>query len=156
MDPVRPVVMTLAGLAALALAASGCGGGDDEPEDPKERFLAEANAICEQLGEDSVDLVDETLGDAGKEPTPARLRAISRQSTELQRAGLADLRALTPPPGDEELVARIWDALERAIDELGAVAIDDPGEEGGPADLALNEYGALASDYGLGVCAEGI
>lgn len=146
----------LAGLVALALAASGCGGGDDEGEDPKDSFIAEADAICEQLGEDSVDLVDETLGDAGQEPTPARLRAISRQSADLQREGLADLRALTPPPGDEELVARIWDALERAIDELDAVALDDPGEPGGPADTALNEYGALASDYGLGACAEGI
>lgn len=155
-----PVLREAASLATIALAltaAAGCGG-DDEPEadDAKSRYVASATAICENLGEASGDLADESF-DGGEAPvTPSRLRAFDRDSVALQREALAELRALEPPPGDEEEVAQVWDALERAIVELDALPPDDPGEVGGPAELALSEFGALASDYGLGSCAEGL
>lgn len=149
-------VKVLAGFAALALAAAGCGGEDDEEDDAKAPFIAAADSICDRLGEDSVAIVEETIGEPERKATPARLRAISEASADLQREALTDLRALTPPPGDEELVTRIWDALERAIDELEAVPLDDPGQPGSPADVALKQYGALASEYGLGTCADGL
>jgi hypothetical protein len=151
---VTSVLLRAAILATFALVATGCGGGEAEEDDPKAEYVAETDAICERLSEDSVALVDETLGE--RNVTPKRLRVVSRESAVIQRQALADLRALPPPPGDEELVERIWDALERAIDEISALSVDDPGEPGGPADVALNEFGALATDYGLGACAQGI
>jgi len=93
---VTPVLLRAAAiLASLVLVAAGCGGEEPEEDDPKAEYVAETNAICERLSEDSVALVDETLGE--RNVTPKRLRVVSRESAVIQRQALADLRALPPP-----------------------------------------------------------
>lgn len=141
------LVLTVAGL--LALAAAGCGGGESEA---KQEFVAEANAICERVGTETEKLADKTLFKPDRPNARSSPRTFKRRGTALQREALADLRALTPPEGDSEQVARIWNALERAIDALETLNVDEPGKPGGPIDDALGKFEALASEYGLDGC----
>ncbi len=64
---------------------------------------------------------------------------------------LEELRALTPPEGDEETVNEIYDSLAAAVEEIAddpSAAIDQP-----PADF--EKASRLAGEYGLEDCGGG-
>lgn len=139
--------MRLAALLALVvlLALTGCG--DDEPDDaPRTAFVAQADKICGQLNKDTAALADASFKDLTAPPTQAQLATYDVKSVQLQRDRLEQLRALTPPPGDEQRVAAIWAAFAAQIDAGAKAPLDDPGTPGG------DRFAELAKAYGLKAC----
>lgn len=161
-------------LAASALLA-GCSddGGGDVTTDPgslvpsKRDYIVQADTICGQadqtiqteaevglgIGANDFELTPEgeIVFKSGRRPTDARIR---RFGTEVViptlREQLADLRALTPPSGDEAEVAAIYDRAQAGLDRLAG----DPrafGDEGAVR-RALTEARRLGRRYGFYEC----
>ncbi len=150
--------LSLAALISVAaLFAIGCGGDDgssssDEPA-PTEAaptraaYIAEADAIC-TAGEADMAAIDENLPD-DLDPAEARVAA-AEEAIAVLRDRVEQLRALTPPEGDEEETAAIFDAYDEFV-ELGE---EDPGfTDVSAAEEAQAKIRNLASDYGFKACA---
>jgi hypothetical protein len=149
--PVRVIAALAAG---VALVAAGCG---DEEEStatgasgaPSSRaeFIAEADAICRRY----LNELDRAAAEAFRGRTSAKEieRYISDEFAPATEDELAEIRALTPPAGDEEEVDAILDAAENAVDAVG----DNPSlfSTGSP----FAKANRLASEYGLRVCGQG-
>jgi hypothetical protein len=134
-------------LSVTVLFAAGCGGGDDsssdEPAPTKAAYIADADAICEAGQSDFEAIVKDLPNDI---EAPESQAAISDEIVPLYRDQIEQLRALTPPEGDEEATAGIYDAVEEAVDEVE----EDPSalDEVATFEAANN----LAIEYGLEVC----
>jgi hypothetical protein len=155
-------------------AASACGGDGgsvttdvDEIVPSKRDYIVKADTVCarqEQLIETEAEVglgIDandfrvlpsgEIVFKPGRRPSPQR---IERFGTEVVipslREQLADLRALTPPTGDEATVAAIYDAAEQGIEELAA----DPAQfnDQGAVRRSLTTARQLARRYGFFEC----
>ena len=136
-------------LAAGALLA-GCGG-DDEP-DPKQEFITTADEIC-ALG--TFEIGNQARNRYGQPaPPPRESEEFSKEVVvpTLQSQVLERLRRLTPPAGDEQELAALYDALERGIDTLrqNPELLDEPGTGG-----AFDEANRLAQAYGFKQCGQG-
>lgn len=156
-------------MATAALIAGGCGGEDEEPASPtttavgatgatgesgplsKSQFTEAADAICAEAEaseeEQARDLFPNAQGAAGLSSED-----FDRLATEVAipslRSQLEQLRALSPPEGDEEEVGEIISELEEGVEAVE----EDPSllaDGGGPA---LQEATSLAQRYGLAVC----
>ena len=149
--------LSLAALISVAtLFAVGCGGDDgsssDEPASTeaaptRAAYIAEADAIC-TAGEAEMAAINENLPD-DLDPAEARVAA-AEEAIVFLRDRVEQLRALTPPEGDEEEVAAVFAAYDEFI-ELGE---EDPGyTDDGAAEEALATIRTLASDYGFEACA---
>lgn len=146
-----PSARVLTGLlAALAVAAAGCGG-DDTPAPTKEQYVRQANATCKVANEKLTSSAVKAF--AGAQPTEASVEQYAKDSgyPTLDQL-IKDLRALAPPKGDEDTVAGLYDALQGAVDKTK----DDPKlltapEETGPFKDANQKLNA----YGLGACGAG-
>jgi hypothetical protein len=164
----------------LAAGGLGCGaGGQDEggdrtagsdpgPRAPSKRdYIVQADTICanaEQaieteaeiaLGVGAADFTVTPSGEIvfkpGRRPSRATIERFgARVVIPKLRRQLADLRALTPPSGDEAEVAEIYDTAEQGIDRLAGDprAFDDRGA----TRRALNEARALGRSYGFFEC----
>jgi hypothetical protein len=127
-------------VAALALAAAGCGGDDETTAEPltKEEFITQADEICTEGNEE---LATE------EQPDPENLDAFITDTLapnlQEQHDGIA---ALGVPEGDEEEIESLLDNLQEGIDALE----EDPNTltEGGP----FVEVNRQATEYGLQVC----
>ena len=171
--------LTGAGLAPalvvlLALGSGGCGGDDQDrvatsgPLVPSKRdYIVQGDTICQRqrqaieteaevaLGIDSNDFTVRPSGEIvfkpGRQPPPAR---IERFGTEVVipslREQLDDLRALTPPRGDEATVAAIYDTAQAGIDRLAA----DPAlfNDRGAVRRELSRARRLGRRYGFFEC----
>ncbi len=160
-------------LVSLGLLA-GCGGdGDAVTTDadvlvPSKRdYIVQADTVCGQseqgvqtdaevsLGISADDFKVAPSGEivfkAGRRPSDAEIRefGIAVVIPRL-REQIADLRALTPPTGDEQEVAAIYDAAEAGIEKLAA----DPSlfNDEGAVTRELNQAGRLARSYGFFDC----
>ena len=135
-------------LAASALIAAGCGGSDDssdsdEPAPTKAAYITEADAVCQsdqaKFEEIAADLPDDIEADESQ-------AAISDEIVPLYHDQIEKLRAITPPEGDEDATAAIYDAVDDSLSKL----------EEDPSALAdsstFDEANTLATDYGLTVC----
>ena len=141
--------IVLAGVFAVA----GCGGGDGGGGEAltKEEWIAQADEICAEANT-QIDALGE----------PASLEEVadySAKATEISRAQLEELRALTPPEGDEALIDEALGLVGQLIDE--AAKLEDAAKEGDVT--RINEIVAaidpideradqLAQDYGLQEC----
>jgi hypothetical protein len=155
-------------------AATGCGddGGQvttdvDELVPSKRDYVVQADTICARqrqaieteaevgLGIDANDFRltpgGEIVFKPGRRPSDER---IERFGTEVVipslQEQLADLRALTPPRGDEQAVAEIYDKAETGVDQLVAdptLFIDQ-----GAVRRALTEARRLGRRYGFFEC----
>lgn len=144
-------------LALAAAVTAGCGGGDagarPAAQDPKEAYVARADAICKQANETELRVAP---GDPGDGLTDRVSDA--EEFVGAGRKALTELRRLEPPPGDEEKVARIVDAFERMQEikdsELRAVrAGKRPAEEvEGDWLVAYSDFAAAAGTYGIVEC----
>ena len=88
---------------------------------------------------------------AGRRPSDAEIRAFGTDVVIPRlREQIADLRALTPPTGDEQEVAAIYDAAEAGIEKLAA----DPAlfNDEGAVTRELNQAERLARSYGFFDC----
>jgi len=167
--------LTRAGLApALVVLLAGCGGGGEDPVEtsgplvPSKRdYVVQADTICIRqreaiesqaeiaLGIDANDFTVRGDGEIafkpGRRPPPAR---IERFGTEVVlpalREQLAQLRALTPPEGDEDEVAAIYDTAQGGLDRLAA----DPSlfNDRGAVRRELSRARRLGRRYGFFEC----
>ena len=104
-------------LAATMLVAAGCGGDDsssDEPAPTKTEYVADADQICT----DDAAEIQEAVADVPNVADltdPETQDAVTNDVLPIYQQQLDDLRALTPPEGDEETTEEIYTALEEAL-----------------------------------------
>lgn len=136
-------------LAATALIAAGCGGSDDssdsdEPAPTQAAYITEADAICAADAKTiqglQADLPSNDIND------PAVQEIITNEVLPVYQEQLTKLRELTPPEGDEDATAAIYDELDTALQAIE----DDPAAIGDQSNFtAAND---LANEYGLTEC----
>jgi hypothetical protein len=153
-DPAGLVLraVVFAGLAFLAGAAFGCGGGDDHVDlgtvslaPSRADYISRADGVCglyqdriERNGRDRLGLhggdfrvleSGRIVFKPGRRPPDAEILGfISEIAVPELQAQLTELRALEPPSGDEAQVAAIYDAAGRATAALAAdprLALDE-------------------------------
>jgi hypothetical protein len=138
---------------------SACGGDDDEDEGTeqealtKEEYIAQGNRICERFLGQTDQIAADTFPQQG-EPSPAQLSEFAGKVGPVISEGIAELRELPPPEGDEEQVAAIYDAADDAVAQYEQAA-ENPQEaqeifEGDPP----REAQRLSDEYGLTACGE--
>jgi hypothetical protein len=112
---VRSSAACLLAAAALAAAAPACndsGGGSSSSSGPvltRAEFTSRASDICRSY-RDKIRAL--------KTPSDLEgLAAAGEKAVELQKAELAELRRLRPPPAEAADVERMLDAVQRGIDK---------------------------------------
>ena len=131
-------------LAATMLVAAGCGGDDSSEDAPtKAEYITQADEICANDQEE----IQTAAADVSGEPNdPATQEVVTNDVLPIYQDQLEELRGLTPPEGEEDATAGIYDALEEAL----AAIEEDPAAIGDPTTFAdANEQ---AIDFGLEVC----
>ena len=162
--------MIITALAAgVGLLTAACG--DDAEALSKPDFVAQANSIC-QKSNDRINPIFETIYADTDEidwDDPANeLLLFVRWDEALQQVvvpiidqQLDDIRALTPPAGDEELIDTLLEDQEAAIAEFAGLmtaatggdqaaleALDSSNED------PFDDINRRAREYGLTVCGE--
>jgi hypothetical protein len=133
------VLITLSVSAAVAVVLA-------RRETPKERFVAEATAICEESKHDiEVGFNAQLGGDPSAEQVAAFLRDILVPQL---RDRIDRLRALDLPPGDEDKLVDLFAEYLAVIDQIEA----NPFEAATAADDPFSEVDARFDDYGLEAC----
>jgi hypothetical protein len=153
----------LVAVLAVALIATGCGDDDEATTNgatgatgatgesggeplSKSEFIERADRICAEADKEIDEGVDQLL--SGGEPTPQELaRFTTETQVPVRQRQIDQIRALTPPEGDEGEVAAILEAAQDAVDQLE----QNPSLEGNVAGV-FNETWLLAEDYGLRDC----
>ncbi len=145
----------LVAVAALALVAAGCGGGDGTEvttsDLSKAQFVKQADAVCkkgeEQIQEDFVayakkhkDLTKPTDSDYAELIDAVFVPNVNREVEEL--------RDLGAPAGDEEQV----EAMLVAREENVAAAEAEPKKLVSESSKVFAEASKLAKEYGLKTC----
>lgn len=113
-------------LAVLALGAAACGDDDktqagtsDTPEAPtKAAFIAAADEICAVNNDQTEDVMGPIF--TAEEPQPAMIQEGLGKVLDLNGKMIADLRALTPPEGDEAKIDALLDEGEQLEGTLRA------------------------------------
>jgi hypothetical protein len=160
--------MLLLAAVAAGLGAAGCGGDDDDDGTTaattgptgvtgatggelltKEECIRQADVICAK-GDDEIDKqASKRFGN--QEPSEQEIEQFATDTVapNIQNQ-IDDIRALTPPEGDEEDVTLILDAAQNGIDEIEK----DPSllNQGSDAGGAFTEANRLAESYGLDDC----
>jgi hypothetical protein len=161
-------------LAAVLLALLGCGNDEsgattdaDVLVPSKRDYVVSADTICSRsqdalqsqaelelkIGPNDfrVTQAGEIVFKRGRRPSPAEIERFGADvAVPALSEQLADLRALTPPTGDDAELAAIYDSAEAAIGRLAA----DPSlfnREGAVA-RELNEARRLGRQYGFFNC----
>ncbi len=146
---------TLSIVAVFVMMAAACGGdeagGGAAPT--QQEWIAAADAICTEL--------NEKLALIREPQTPEETGESGARAVEIYRTGLTELRALTPPEGDEAAVDEILDAFEAAVDwaeeftEAFAAGDEAKATELYAEGERLDEESRrLAESYGLQECPE--
>lgn len=158
--------IALVACMAAALAAS-CGSGSDEPEDPqaaRQKFVAEADALCAPSQVQAADLrrrAQEIAAQQGSVPQSELTEQAARlwaDQIALAERFRDDFQNLEVPPGDEELVGQLRDALSDGIDVAHDIHAElEDGEEPSPTLIqdyaaAVERGNAAARAYGFSVC----
>ena len=140
---------------ALVLV-SGCGGGEEEEEYPagvsqpqtKVEFLREADRICFS-SESRIEAAADDLLNAPGRPDPAEVERVALAIVvPALEAEVQAIRALEPPPGDEQEVEAILGATEQGIAEIEA----DPRGLAQRRPPGLRQAQRLAQRYGASQC----
>lgn len=122
--------------------------GDDAPS--QEEYVAQADEICREADEALDAEVTEAFGT--DQPNEQQIIEFTGSAVVPNLEGqLDDLRALTPPEGDEETVEAIYSKLETAVGKIA----DDPSSAVGEAPPEFEEASSLAREYGMEKCGAG-
>lgn len=138
-------------LATVAVAAAACGG-SDKPAPTKGAYLKEANGVCRVANEKLTSSALKTFADG--DTSEARIEKFAKDSgyPTLERL-IGDLRALTPPKGDDDRVAAIYDALQDAVNKTKAdpklLTVAGENEPFKDANEKANAYGLKACGAGV-------
>jgi hypothetical protein len=151
---------------AAGLIGAGCGGDDDddtttatgtsgvtgvEGSTSKQAFIAEADEICTEGSAELGELLAEEFG--SERPSTEEIEQfVTDTLVPKLEEQFAELRALTPPEGDEEEVDELLTAGEEGVEQIE----DDPNlvvQNQQPE--AFKEADRLASDYGFEACGGG-
>ncbi|MGK2932616.1 MAG: hypothetical protein ACSLFD_07595 [Solirubrobacterales bacterium] len=132
-------------LATTALAVAGCGGDDssDEEAPTKAAYIEQADALCSESVTEIQTISEDLPNDL---ESPEVQTAISDEILPIYQEELTQLRELTPPEGDEDTTAAIYDSVEEAL----AAVEEDPSAIGDESTFADSNEQAQA--YGLEVC----
>jgi hypothetical protein len=116
----------------------------------KPRYVAEGDQICRDAERSLREAARELAREAeGPDPSGDEIaRTAEERVIPIVRERIEDLRALEPPPGDEEEVDEIYDAAEAAL-----ARIEEDPELAESADEVFKEASRLASAYGFQDCA---
>jgi hypothetical protein len=144
----------LGALVGIALAATACGGSDDESTKAptKAEFIKRADRICVQT--DKVQR-DDLKAYFAKRPAGAANQALNEKvvlavGLPAIRDEAEELDALPAPDGDEEEVQAILDGMGKAIER----AEEDPSTLVNLKSLGpFTAVGKLAGEYGFKACA---
>ena len=151
-------------LVVLALGAA-CGSDDNNNSDRaqggkvedaapnKSEFIASADEICKAGNAQSDELFGAIFG--GGEPEPAAVQENLNKILDIGETLMADVRALTPPKGDEAEIKALWDENEAVMTAVRAQVATPDGAMGFISNeddpfAAVNEK--LAA-YGFADCA---
>jgi len=167
----KPLLTALCLSLAVAAGCGSDGGGETTDADvlvPSQRdYIVSADTICSRsqdalqnqaeldlgIGADDfrVTQAGEIVFKQGRRPSDAEIQRFGAEvAVPALREQIADLRALTPPTGDDAELAEIYDSADAAIDRLAA----DPSlftTEGAVA-RELNEAKGLGRRYGFFNC----
>jgi hypothetical protein len=132
-----------AGTGSEAATGDGTGAG---AAPSREEYIAQADEICRKAEEEFTKAVEQ--GFEGQSPNQEEVgAALETAFTENLEGQLGDLRALTPPAGDEQALAAMYESLELAIQEIA----DDPSSLASPS-RAMKDASRRARAYGLEQC----
>ena len=140
--------------AEAGVAAGNTTGGGPEAGDAssggapsKSEYIAQADEICRKAEDAFTQEIDDSF--EGQSPSEDEFAAALRTgAVENLEGQLNDLRALTPPAGDEDTLAAIYDTLEVAVDGF----VEDPSSLMGRPSRAMKDASRRAAQYGLTVC----
>jgi hypothetical protein len=139
----------------LALFAAGCGG-DDEEALSKPEYVKQGNAICAKFNKD-IEADSEKAFEgiqSEKDLTPEAARTFFEAALPKFDATLDDLKELKAPEGDEDTVAKIYEAGEKESDQISEAMKDDAEVKAlVTSDSVTPEFEKLSKDYGLDTCA---
>jgi hypothetical protein len=150
----RKGILLVGAAAALALPLGACGDDDNEKLTGTEEeivaksdFIQSANAACEKRSEEMSAKAEKVVAKFSTQPDSekGRREVIEKAIAPGFEAEVKDLRALKPPPGDEEEVEEVI----RAIEEMVARTKEDLGA-GRVYPYRRTEN--LAAAYGLPAC----
>jgi hypothetical protein len=152
------LVFALAPLGAgLTMANSSLAAASNEEGESKQTYVDRANHVCAAASQLTNDVLDAAYADTARSnPLPVeRERMVVDQAAPVVRAEILVLRHLPEPPGDEEALRAIYDAMDQAL----AAVERDPGVfrfyGQGTRDDPFSRPSELAAAYGLDVCALG-
>jgi hypothetical protein len=166
----RGPIALLAGVLAVALILVGCGGGsgsdstapssDATTSDSstaslsKAEFIKKADAVCAAGGKrtqsEYAAYVEEKKLSAKKEPTPAQFAEISEEiQVPAFKRQVEEIRAVGAPPGEEDQITALVDALDAGIEKVEEA---DPKKALESSSSMFVEADKLAVAYGLKVC----
>jgi len=125
---------------------------------PKDEFIEAADAICTDVAKKTAALQID-LSAANTTDVAAQAGAIEQGATYGDEA-LAQLRALTPPPGEEATVSGFWDGIEAQVAgqrEIASLVRANDLQGAQTSSQALKESGtqvnAQLEAYGFKACA---
>jgi hypothetical protein len=143
---------SVAGLcvAALAVAAAGCG--DDDERLSSEEFLEQGNAICASVN-DELDAAFEELGD-DQPSTDEFVSLVEDTLVPIVRTEIDDLRELNPPEELEDEASQLFDDADAVIDEIEQMIQDDPEAFVESDEDLFAEVNERATELGLVECGD--
>jgi hypothetical protein len=136
----------------VPLACAGCGGDEESVPLSRGDYIARADRICSAAARE----FDKVQFDDGA--SWAALRRDSHALVVIADRAIGDLRALSPPPGDEETIDRLLELIEADFESQKRLRDAIRARDRARAFAVLNEQTnikkrrALARRYGMRVC----
>lgn len=152
----RVPALVTAIVAAIALTAAGCGGGDSTTtaSTSKAEFIKQADAICSKAGKQTqAEFVNFTTRNGlakGKEPTAKQYSEIATTIlVPALKQQVEEFSALEPPEQDKDLIDQFLAAVNQAIKKVES----EPQTAKSPEKL-LAGADKLIKGYGFKVCGQ--
>jgi hypothetical protein len=153
----KGLIVTLAGVAAIALIVAGCGSSSDDTTSSltKAEFISQADAICKK---GNSEIESELEAFAKKNGIKENEEPSTAQGVELSDTILVpniknqsgELRSLGAPSGDEAEVSAMLDSLDEGVEE----AEEDPEALFSGKSDPFGPANKMAKELGLEVCGQ--